>query len=189
MHGHECSRDIGEDADHAEWFGLGTSRDRWNRFQSYNNEGQMTQQTYPWYYTPGSPAQPNAPKVYDLVYDSMARLSQIKEDSFNHVSGISYGLANQITGITYNNWTLTQNRYYNARLQLTRMWTPGVIDFEYEYSAAANNGQITAMTQRDGTGATVQRVAYTYDSLARLQNAQTTAGSCVILAMPISNFA
>ncbi len=33
------------------------------------------------------------------------------------------------------------------------------------------------MTQRDGVGATVQRVAYTYDSLARLQNAQTTAGS------------
>ncbi len=94
--------------------------------QSYNADGQMTGQTYPWVYAPGSPAQPQPAKSYTIGYDTMGRLSHVQEGNFYHLSGVSYGVGSEINSITYNNWTLTQYRYYNARLQMTRMWTPGV---------------------------------------------------------------
>ena len=94
------------------------------------------------------------------------------------VSGVGYGVADQLTQITYDG--RTETRTYNSRLQLTRLTVPGSMDLEYWYSTTANNGQITQ--QKDWLSG--EEVNYTYDSLARLIQAATTNatwGVCIRL--------
>jgi hypothetical protein len=53
---------------------------------------------------------------------------------------------------------------------MTRMTMPGLLDYEYVYPAAANNGQITQ--RKDWTSG--QEVNYQQDALKRLTAAWTT---------------
>jgi RHS repeat-associated protein len=87
-------------------------------------------------------------------------------------SGAQYNAAGQMTGLTYGlsgvSWTETNA--FNALGQLTRKTIPTVVDFEYTFSATANNGQIT--TQKDWITGDEQN--YQYDALKRLTMAWTT---------------
>jgi len=139
----------------------------------HNNEGQMTSMIQPSYYTgtPGSPSF-NSGATYTLGYDGMARLKEIRQtapSSFYPVSNMQYGVGGELTSITYSTGQV-QTRQYNALFQMTRMTVSGgAMDFEYRYSAAANNGQITSMKNHISG----EDVVYSYDSLKRLTSAVT----------------
>ena len=70
---------------------------------------------------------------------------------------------------------ILESRWYNARLQLTRMTTTpdslgNRVDLEYRYASGQNNGRIT---QRKNW-VSGEEVSYQYDSLQRLSSAVTT---------------
>ncbi|MBY0505373.1 MAG: hypothetical protein K2X03_15775 [Bryobacteraceae bacterium] len=67
----------------------------------------------------------------------------------------------------------TETRQYNASGQLTRLTVPGQLDFEYRFSATANDGRATS--QKDYISG--DELEYQYDSLGRLTRAETTANS------------
>jgi RHS repeat-associated protein len=112
--------------------------------------------------------------TYTYGFDSMGRpLSLTKSgDPGPLASAAAYNAAGQMTGLTYGlsgvSWTETNA--FNALGQLTRKTIPTVVDFEYTFSATANNGQIT--TQKDWITGDEQN--YQYDALKRLTMAWTT---------------
>jgi YD repeat-containing protein len=55
-------------------------------------------------------------------------------------------------------------------VQLTRLTVPGVIDYEYRYSATQNDGRITSRKEYISG----EDITYQYDSLQRLLSAATT---------------
>ncbi len=148
---------------------------------TWDNEGRMTSLTYP-----RSGMGYGPPPQYTYQYDAMGRLSGMQEmpclyPDGDHCDGYStwggtvataaYGVAGQITGLTYDGYTET--RTYNSLLQLTRMTVPGMMDMEYVYPATQNNGRITQSVDHI-SGETVQ---YTYDVLNRLTRAETTSAA------------
>ena len=95
------------------------------------------------------------------------------------VSGIQYGLANQMLQITYgdlNQWQqfqgVTETRTYNSLLPLTGI-NAGSVNLTYNYTAVQNNGKI-ASTANNVSG---EQVVYTYDSLNRPIQAQAASGA------------
>ena len=84
------------------------------------------------------------------------------------VSGVQYGVAGQLTQMAWGGWT--EARSYNERMQLTRATIGGVTDYEYTFSATANNGQIA----KSKDWITGEEVNFTSDSLKRLVSASTT---------------
>jgi RHS repeat-associated protein len=128
---------------------------------TYDNEGKLTAFT-------------GLNGTYTYGFDSMGRpLSLTKSgDPGPLASGAAYNAAGQMTGLTYGlsgvSWSETNA--FNALGQLTRKTIPTVVDFEYTFSATANNGQIT--TQKDWITGDEQN--YQYDALKRLTMAWTT---------------
>ena len=106
----------------------------------------------------------------------MYRPSGLKDQNNNtDVNNVVYNAANQLTSISY--LGINESRTYNTLNQLTGLSaTQGstvIVNKSYSYPAAANIGKITSQTDNI-SGEVVQ---YTYDSLNRLLQASTSAGS------------
>ncbi len=101
-------------------------------------------------------------------------------DSHNNistiVSGVGYNVANQLTGVTFNN--IAESRQYNSLGQLTNLQdalaTSPYTPYEnrgYNYPTnSTNNGKISSMSD----AISGETVTYTYDSLNRLETASST---------------
>ena len=130
---------------------------------TFNNEGQLTNFTYPL----------NTDN-YQHGFDSMGRLLSLTNvtTSTTLANGATYNAASQLTGLNYGpslGWAET--RTYNTLGQMTRITVPTVMDMEYTFHATQNNGQITK--QKDYISG--EEVNYTYDLLNRLLTADTTS--------------
>ena len=130
---------------------------------TFNNEGQLTNFTYPL----------NTDN-YQHGFDSMGRLLSLTNvtTSTTLANGATYNAASQLTGLSYGpslGWAETWT--YNTLGQLTRLTVPSVMDMEYTFHATQNNGRITK--QKDYISG--EEVNYTYDSLNRLLTAATTS--------------
>jgi RHS repeat-associated protein len=96
----------------------------------------------------------------------------MQDASNNTVATASYGVANELLGLTY--FGINEQLTYNSMFQLIHQYAPGgVIDMQYIYTAGQNNGRI-ATSIDNGLPETVN---YTYDSLNRLINAAATDGA------------
>ena len=134
---------------------------------AYNNEGKVTQLTYP------TDSNLNTP-TFSYSYDSMMRLSSMNDNS-NYsqpvVNGLIYNAANQVKAINY--YDATETRAYNSLMQLTNITTNDVylpsskINITYNYTAGSNNGKIASATD----SLSGETVTYQYDSLNRLISA------------------
>ena len=138
-----------------------------NLVYAYNNEGKVTQVTYP---TPTG----GSPVTFSYSYDSMMRLSSMTDTS-NYsqpvVNGAAYNAASQLTALNY--YDATETRAYNNLMQLTNITTNGTylpsskINITYNYTAGSNNGKIGSATD----AISGETVSYQYDSLNRLISA------------------
>ena len=119
----------------------------------------------------GSPQSYPLGGSYQFQYDPLERLTSMTSGGSN-LATAAYNQANQMTSLwtTYTN--ATETRTYNNLLQLTRETVPGLKDMQYGYNSGSNNGQVASTTDNI-SGETVQ---YTYDSLQRLIQAQTSSG-------------
>ena len=102
------------------------------------------------------------PRVQNVLYDAAGR-----QTSMDLWDGISYW---------GDYWTKTASYNVNGQLtSLSRLYTtsPSIQpwNIQYTYSATANNGQITQMTDISG-----ETVSYTYDALKRLTGRRFLAG-------------
>jgi hypothetical protein len=109
---------------------------------------------------------PNEGPTSTYTYDALGCLSGMHDASNNTVvSGVSYGPANELLGMTYNG--IAETRSYNSLLQLTSI-VSGPVNMRYVYPAAgSNNGK--ACAQYDVVSG--EQVVYAYDSLNRLSAA------------------
>ena len=129
-----------------------------NSTYTYDNEGKMTSVTYP--------SVSNHSAAYTTSFDAMARPSSMTDGTNTVVSGLSYGPANEMTGINY--FGYSETRSYNSRLQLT-----SINALQYIYPTnGANNGKASEQKVISG-----EDVVYSYDVLNRLILAQTTGTS------------
>ena len=89
-----------------------------NLAYAYNNEGKVTQVTYP--------TENSITPIFSYSYDSMMRLSSMTDTS-NYsqpvVNGAVYNAANQLTALNY--YDANETRAYNNLLQLTNITTNG----------------------------------------------------------------
>jgi len=146
----------------------------------YDNEGKPTDVYLPY---PSSLYGPNAQQHIQYSYDAMSRPLGLTGytaslQTFNIVSNAVYGVANELQQVSYynpsNGGTVTENRTYNSRFQLTEINMPGVMDMVYTYpTAGANNGRIAK--QKDNVSG--EEVSFQYDALNRLIAATTTDAS------------
>ena len=137
-----------------------------NLVYAYNNEGRVTQVTYPTT-SSGTP-------TFSYSYDSMMRLTSMTDTS-NYsqpvVNGAAYNAASQLTALNY--YDATETRAYNSLMQLTNITTNDTylpsskINITYNYTAGSNNGKIGSATD----AISGETVSYQYDSLNRLISA------------------
>jgi YD repeat-containing protein len=125
----------------------------------------MTSQQWP------SDVSPSTGPQYQYQYDNMGRLSSMQDSSGNTQATATYGVANELLGLTY--FGMTETRQYNNLLQLIRQTVPGAMDLQYIYSTGQNNGRISSSID-NVLGETVN---YTYDSLNHLASASATNGA------------
>src|SRR5579883_2087248 len=136
-----------------------------NLAYAYNNEGKVTQVTYP------TDANNNTP-TFSYAYDAMMRLASMTDQS-NYaqpvVNGVQYNAANQIMGINY--YGARETRQYNNLMQLTNIATSapnGGINLTYNYTPGGNSGKITSSYD----AISGETLVYQYDALNRLISAQ-----------------
>jgi RHS repeat-associated protein len=93
------------------------------------------------------------------------------QNSVALISGMTYGVANEVLGLTSANAAVNgETRQYNSLFQMTRLTVGSVLDKQYAFPAAGtNNGKIVSETDV----LSGEQVLYTYDSLNRLATAQT----------------
>ncbi len=133
---------------------------------AWDSQGRLTSQTWP------SQLSPSTGPTYTFQYDSMGRLGSMLDSSSTTQATASYGVANELTELTY--FGIDEQRTYNNMFQLIRQLAPGgVIDMKYIYTAGQNNGRIAQSID----GYMPETVNYTYDSLNRLSNAAATSGA------------
>ncbi len=125
-------------------------------FFSYDNEGRVA-----------------AGEGRTYVYDTMGRLSEMKEGDGTVTASATYGAAGQMLTMSWKG--VSETREYNSLLQLTRQRAVGMfnivgLDVEYRYPAGTNNGRITS--QKENVSG--EEVSYQYDELNRLIAATTT---------------
>lgn len=132
---------------------------------AYDNEGRMTQETYP---TDNSGTTANL----SYTFDSMGRLNTMTDNVAMQqvITGATYGPANELTSITggsyYGAWA-GETRGYNSLKQLIGI-TSGSVGVSYAYPATGNNGKISSQTD----AVSGETVTYTYDVLNRLATAE-----------------
>jgi len=123
---------------------------------TYDNEGRVLRATYP------------SSSAYDHTYNTMGRLNTMTRVSgSNIVTGVTYGTAGEMLSMT---GMLNETRTYNSMFQLTRITVPSVLDIQYAYSSANNNGKLTSQTDV----LSGEQITYTYDALNRLASAVTS---------------
>jgi RHS repeat-associated protein len=149
----------------------------------YNFAGQITQITYP------------SGRVVQQSFDSIGRICEIAPSTTGcgtsaspYATGYIYNAANQVNQFKYGNGLYGSFGYSTDRLQLSCLDysnqnrsgtcthdTNTRFGLDYTYgSAAANNGQITKISDYVNSGRTT---AYTYDGLARLSAAHTSGST------------
>jgi YD repeat-containing protein len=127
---------------------------------AYDNQGALTQVTYPqgqtWPAPPGYP-----PVTYNYTLDAMERPTGMTDSNgANWASGVTYNPANQMLYDGQKTWT------YNNLLQATSVSGAGV-NMTYNYSSSHNNGQITSSAD----AISGETITYKYDALKRLASA------------------
>ena len=151
---------------------------------SYDSEGKVSSFSYP---NPTGPYFGTASQYFVNTFDAMSRPMKVTEWRTNGVgfpstvvadwaSGAAYGPANEMTGMSYRTSSgsvYNETRSYNSRVQLTNLTASGSglqgVNFNYIYPAQNNGKLLKAQDVLSG-----EEVTYTYDSLLRLINAQTT---------------
>ena len=139
---------------------------------SYDTEGRMTQVVYPgWSYQGTAVGGSN----YTYAYDSMGRLSTMNNyyPSTSLISGVTYGVANEVQAITGS--LFNETRSYNSLFQLAQITVPGALNIQYAYSSTMNNGKVASQTDVISG----EQVVYTYDALNRLATARTVTNPAV----------
>jgi len=129
---------------------------------TYDNEGRVTNSTYPaWVSAPGS--------SYNFSYNTLGQLTGMTNalSGASVMSNVTYGVAGEMLSMT---GMLNETRTYNSMFQLTRITVPSVLDIQYVYSAANNNGKISSQTDV----LSGEEITYAYDALNRLATAVTT---------------
>jgi len=151
---------------------------------TYDTEGRVASVSYP-----------NGGSTLQNQYDSMGRLSVVREDLIRNgqpsyiawATGAVYGPAGELKNLSWvvqagsdlaSDVYTNEARTYNSRLQLTGLTASGsfsqaAMNFTYNYSATANNGQITSMANN----VSGETVTYAYDALKRLIGASTNTGT------------
>jgi RHS repeat-associated protein len=143
---------------------------------SYDNEGHVTQLTYP---LAGSNGRP----VYGYGYDAMGRPNSVTQTGgpganlpLSLATSVNYGPAGELLQINNGNGagSTFESRTYNSLLQLTSInyYQPGGYfgtSLQYTYPDGHNIGKISSQTN----GSTGEQVQYQYDALGRLTSAQT----------------
>jgi RHS repeat-associated protein len=128
---------------------------------AWDNEGRVTSLAYPL-----------SGPTYGYAFDSMGRLSTMKENGLQ-VAAAGYNWAGQMTALNYDSFAETRT-YDPVMMQLTRITTvqgaSTVMDMTYKYTAGQNNGRISQSVD----GVLNETVNYTYDPLNRLLTAQAT---------------
>jgi len=148
----------------------------------YNGGSQLTKITYPsWLQV-------------SVNHDDKGRMQSLTDYySSGYLTGVTYNIAGQVTGLTLGNGVAETLAYEANRLQLTSQVATksggpagGLMNVTYDYQAAAgkmgagstagNAGQLMAIS---GTiNSTTESAAYSYDNLGRLLTSnQTTNGS------------
>jgi RHS repeat-associated protein len=89
------------------------------------------------------------------------------------VSNVTYNVANQLSGMTFNG--VGETRSYNVLNQLTNITAGTTENLTYNYPAGANNGKLSSMSN----GISGETVTYTYDSLKRLLTASDSSQGTV----------
>lgn len=116
----------------------------------------------------------NLGSKYTYGYDTMGRLNTLTDtrNTRTLVSGMTYGVANEVLGITsgYTTGVNSEAHTFNSMFELTRLQVASALDISYNYSGTQNNGEITS----ESDALSGEQVAYTYDALNRLASAQTT---------------
>ena len=128
---------------------------------TYNTEGEMTAVTYP---STGTSLAPVAGASYTYSYDSMYRLSGMKQSTTTIVNNVSYNAANQLLTMNYG---LAETRTYNVLNQLTNVTAGTSENLTYNYPTGTNNGKVSSMYN----AVSGETITYTYDSLNRLLTA------------------
>ena len=131
---------------------------------SWDQEGRLASQTWP------SAVSPSTGPQYQFQYDSMGRLGSMQDTSGDTVTA-TYGVANELLGLTY--FGITETRTFNNMFQLISQSVPGAMNLHYNYTAGQNNGRISSSID----GILGETVNYSYDSLNRLSNAAATNGA------------
>jgi RHS repeat-associated protein len=131
----------------------------------YDNEGRVTMVTYPSWGTGNGTVGSN----YTYAYDTMGRLNTMTDTraSSTLISGVTYGVANEVQAIT--GTFFNETRSYNSLFQLAQITVPGALNIQYAYSSTQNNGKVISQTD----AISGEQVVYTYDALNRLATAQT----------------
>ncbi|MFN8008409.1 MAG: RHS repeat-associated core domain-containing protein [Terriglobia bacterium] len=148
----------------------------------YNNEGQVTNITYPTTYEPVTHV--TFGPSYDYYYDTMGRPNRMRPggETRDWVKDVVYGPAGEITQMKYWYENIGGDHYYvetlgyNSSLQLTSLdarTTPNnflepLVTQSYSYDLNGNVNQVV-----DSTTSTT--VNYTYDNLNRLDTAATAS--------------
>jgi RHS repeat-associated protein len=148
----------------------------------YNGGSQLTQMIYP------------SGQQVSVNHDDKGRMQSLTYnpgDTYGYLTGLSYNIAGQVTGLTLGNG-VTENFGYDAnRLQMTSQTaTKGaasLMNLSYNYQASAgqmgagsttgNAGQLMAINNNSTINGTAESAAYTYDNLGRLVTSNQTSNS------------
>lgn len=155
--------------------------------QDYTSSGQILSKIYKGL-DPFLSSPPNPPYQFSYSYDSMNRLSGLKEGGpttwATWVQNVQYDEAGRMTSMQYPEFSsstlnyVTETHTFNVMGQMTQLtWTQGSSNpsypsgsIQYTYSATQNNGQITqAVDSVSG-----ETISYQYDSLKRLISASSS---------------
>src|SRR5207253_6010541 len=123
-----------------------TAKANLDALYTYNNEGRILSVSYPGY---GDYDGNGAPAIsggsYNYGVDTMGRLSGMT-DQANHavVDNVSYGPANELLTMNYNQGAYRESRTYNSLLQLTNITVGNgfgstLMNLSYNYTAGVNN--------------------------------------------------
>jgi RHS repeat-associated protein len=148
----------------------------------YNGGSQLTQMIYP------------SGQQVSVNHDDKGRMRSLTYnpgDTYGYLTGLSYNITGQVTGLTLGNGVAENFGYDANRLQMTSQTaTKGaasLMNLTYNYQASAgqmgagsttgNAGQLMAINNNSTINGTAESAAYTYDNLGRLVTSNQTSNS------------